>query len=272
MLTQVEVRMGTGESILLPLSYTTNGYVVKDIDGLDPGKISISTGKIAGVRGEQHQSSRREARNIVLKIKFEPDFANTTVKQLRDSLYRFLMPQSMVTLRFYMDDVAFVDIDGMVESFDAPMFTSDPGADISIMCFEPDFRGITKIDVAHQTSSFPNPAIINYDGTIATGIDLVLMVNRPISSFTLVNQHTNDQQRFEFEGTLLASDIVRLITVSGSRSIVRTRAGSTISILYGVSPASSWLQLKPGRNALSITMAGTPISFRTIATPLYGGL
>jgi hypothetical protein len=155
MLTRVEVRTRRGTLLNLPLDDVENGLVINEIQGLDPVKATLVSSSFANQDGEQFHSSKREKRNIKLKMGLEPDYVLTTVKALRNRLYDFLMPQSEVTLRFYDDDGSYADIVGTVESNDAPVFTKDPGADISIVCFNPDFFDPNPVTESGMSTSDP---------------------------------------------------------------------------------------------------------------------
>src|SRR5690606_20585056 len=123
MLTRVDVVTPRGEVLALPFQDISGGYVIHDIDGLDPVRATISSSSFAQLEGAQYQNAQREARNLIFKLGFEPDYATTDVRGLRSELYRFLMPKSEVLFRFYIDDVLFVEIAGRVEAFEAPLFT-----------------------------------------------------------------------------------------------------------------------------------------------------
>ena len=153
MLTKVEVRTATGATMAFPLRDQSNGFLVKDIEGLDPVKATITSTRFAQLDGTEYQNSRREAREIVLTLGIEPLFGSMTVRDLRSSLYAFLMPKSNVTLRFYIDDTAFADISARVEDFGAPMFSQSPEVKITFMCFNPDFEAPVPVVLNGNTTS-----------------------------------------------------------------------------------------------------------------------
>ncbi len=116
MITLVEARNPQGDVLAFQIANPTNGYEVRDIDGLDPVEATIVSSSFANQDGEQFQTSRRAKRNIVLKLGYDPDYVTTTVRQLRKALYNFFMPKSDVSFRFYSDDMPAVDIQGKIES------------------------------------------------------------------------------------------------------------------------------------------------------------
>src|SRR5574343_287797 len=185
MIEKVEVRTVSGSLLTLQLDDASNGYAVADIDGLDPVKATIVSSSFAEMDGSQYLSSRREERNITFRIGFEPNYASMSVRSLRNNLYKFFIPKSYVKLRFYMIDGLIIEISGRVESFEAPLFTQDPIANISVLCFDPDFIETTPIVVNGNTVSTTTEFNIDYEGTTDTGFVFVLSVNRALSALTI---------------------------------------------------------------------------------------
>lgn len=273
MLTKVEVYTAQGETLALPLHDPSGGYVVKEIEGLDPVKAEIVSSPFAQRDGTQYQASRRDNRNVVLKLGLEPDYVSTSVLELRRGLYRYLMPKTQVTLRFYIDGVHFVDISGRVESLGAPLFSREPEAVISLLCFDPDFSAVSSIVVPGATVADTTEMTIAYPGSVETGILFEMTLDRDLSEFTIYNQPVGGEyQALEFAGPLLANDTLTISTVSGAKRATLTRFGTPSSILYGVSPLSTWINLYPGDNQLRVAAEGAPISFTIEYLAKYGGL
>lgn len=273
MLNKVEVRTDQGNLMTLSLTNPTNGYIVKNIDGLDPVKATMVSSSFAGLEGEQYQSSRRDKRNIVFKLGLEPDYSVNAVRDLRNGLYSFFMPKINVYLRFYMEGLTPFDIVGKVESLDSPLFTKDPEATISILCFDSDFYNPTPVSVSGSTVSTSSTTGISYAGSIETGITLTMNINRSLSEFIVYNTPAdNIMQQLSFSSSLVNGDILKISTTPGSKSVRLTRGTSTTSVLYGVSPQSSWISLEPGVNQFRVYAAGAAIPYTIEYTNKYGGL
>ena len=60
MLTRVEVRNDHGNLLNLSLQEILGGFIVEEIQGLDPVAATIVSSSFAQLDGEQYQSSRRE--------------------------------------------------------------------------------------------------------------------------------------------------------------------------------------------------------------------
>lgn len=224
--------------------------------------------------GEQDQSSRREARNIKMQIELVPDPVTNTVRSLRKTIYKFFMPESEVLFRFYMEDDLEVDIVGRIETCESAMFTKEPAVDISAMCFKPDFYELTPEVIPGTTTDGEVPIDIDYTGSVETGIQLVLNVDRSLPSFTVYQVLPNDEiKTMDFDNVpLVAGDVLTISTVPGAKGATLVRAGTTTSVLYGISPQSSWFSLEPGMNTIRVYAEGADVPLTIEYTIRHGGL
>lgn len=273
MITKIEARTPQGSLLSLPLEDVFTGILIRDVDGLDPVKATISSSGYATMPGAQFQSSRRETRNILIKLGLEPDFSTDTVDSLRQRVYSFFSPEDEVGLRFYKDSGLTVDISGTVESCESPMFTNDPNASISIICFDPDFVAISAVELEGSTVSDETETEIEYDGTEPAGFTFTLTVDRALSEFTIYN-HLPDGSisTLDFEASLEEGDVLTISTVPGSKGVTLLRDGATSSMLYGKSAQSDWLQLVPGTNNIRVYASGDSMDYTLSYTTRYGGL
>jgi Phage tail protein len=250
-----------------------SGIIIQNIDGLDPVKATIVSSSFAGADGVQYQSSRRDSRNIVITLGLEPDYVVDTVSSLRKRLYGFFMPKSQISMRFYTDEGITVDIDGRVEDFSSPLFTNDPIATISIICSDSDFVDINPTVITGSTVSTNIDRHVAYEGTIETGFVFTLNVNRTLGEFTIYNR-TPDQvvRTLDFAASLINGDILTISTVGGSKNVMLNRAGVISSVLYGMSPQSSWVEIFPADNYMRFYATGAAIPYSLAYTARYGGL
>lgn len=273
MLTKIEVRNNQGALLILPLEDISDGLVLEDVEGLDPVKATIVSSKFAQQDGSQFHSTRREERNILIKLGLEPDYISNTVRDLRKRLYNFFMPESEVNLRFYMADGLEVDILGRVESCEAPLFTKEPEMDISIICFDPDFIELESVVIIGTTTSSSTETVITYDGTVKTGIQLVLNVDRSITEFTIYHRPPDGVLRtMDFAASLIDGDVLTISTVTGKKGATLNRGGTISSLLYGVSPQSNQIELDHGENNIRVYAEGAGIPFEITYLNRYGGL
>jgi len=273
MLTHFEVRTPQGNLLTLYLEDDTSEFVVERIDGLDPVKATLVSSSFAAMDGSQYQSSRRENRNILLRLALEPDYSTTSVRDLRKLLSSFFMPKEQVGLRFYTTDDPPVDIWGRVEDFNSPLFVSEPKVDISILCFDPDFVETTPIELSGNTVSDSTETLIEYKGTIETGFVFELNLDRSLSEFTIYHRLPDDTIRtMEINASLEIGDVLRISTVVGSKGVTLTRGGVESSLLYALSPQSSWLELFPGNNYFRVYATGDEIPYELTYSVRHGGL
>lgn len=274
MLTHVEVTSKQGRTLVLPLQNVVDGYVIQDIDGLDPVKATIVSSSFAQIDGDQFQASSRDNRNIVLKLGLEAAlYTQGSVRDLRNALYSYLMPKSFVKLRFIDNTGPAVEIYGYVETFDSKLFVKEPEATISILCMQPDFVDPRVIRIEGTTVSNTDEIEIDYLGTVDTGIDFTLNVNRAITAFALYHTPGDGTVRsMEFSLPLSAGDVLKISTTPGAKGATLTREGTTSSVLYAVSTYARWVALEPGINRFRATLVGDPMPYTIEYTDKYGGL
>ncbi len=273
MLTKVEARTAQGNVLSFNLYEPSSGTVLTEIEGLDPVKASIVSSKMAGVDGSQYRASVRDERNIVLKFELASDYVDNPVFAVRRRLYRFFMPKSYVTLWFYDSEDITATISGRVESCEAPMFSQEPALSASILCFNPDFVDTTFETVTGETVFNSIEDTINYEGTVPTGIEFTLYVDRDISAFTIYNRPPDGSLRqLDFATPLQAGDVLRINTNQGQKKVQLTRAGVVSSLLYAISPKSNWVTLDYGLNNYRVYAEGAGVPFEIKYARRYGGL
>lgn len=273
MLSKVEVTTAQGLTLSLPLEDYQDGYLVSEVEGLDPVKATIVSSSFANVDGEQYQSARREARNLVIHLDYIAGLGRS-ITELRRQLYWVFMPKSKVHLRFYNDDMVPVDIYGVVETFSSPQFEKEPTATISLMCHQPDFYDPVPVVVSGMTTpDIQNEYVLDYPGTIETGFKINFNVDREVSEFVISHRgNDNTSSTLEFLAPLVAGDVLSISTISRAKGATLTRNGSDSSILFGIPGYSNWINLLPGINYLRVFADGLPIPYTIEYTTKYGGL
>lgn len=273
MLTRVEVHTRQGNILDLPLDDASNGLIVKDIDGLDPVNATIVSSSFAGTDGEQYHGARREKRNIKIVVDLEPDYVTTSVADLRQRLYDYLMPKTEVMLRFYMSSGLSVDIWGNVESNKAPQFTKEPAAEISLLCLKPEFIDPNLVTIPGISTALGTETPIVYDGSIETGFLFTMAVNRTLTEFTIYHRPPDGSLRIvDFAAPLVAGDNLLISSITDAKGAILTHLGSDSSVLYGISPQSPWLQLEKGTNLIRVYAIGAGVPYTIQYTTKYGGL
>lgn len=273
MLTTVEVRTPAGELLTLPLEDVSDGLIINDIDGLGPVKATVVTSSFATMDGVQFQTVRREARNVVITLDLEPDYSLDTVEDLRDRLYSFFMSKSAVSLRFIRSGGLEVDVDGYVESCEPVLFTNEPKIVISIICPQPDLVDITPVELTGDTVDDTTETLVEYAGTVETGIVFVLTLDRDLSEFNIYHRGPdNTITSLDINATLLNGDVLTINTIAGSRSVSLNRGGTISSLLYAKSSSSKWTEFTRGDNYIRVYADGDPIPYEITYLKRYGGI
>lgn len=273
MLNQVDAISPQGGTLSLALDDISEGYSIQGIDGLDPVPANVVSSSFARLDGEQFQSARREKRNIILRLGLEPDYSTMTAQQLRNNLYKWFMPKRSVLTRYYTDELPPVEISGVIETFNCPLFVKEPVATISILNHLPDFIDPTVQNLAGVTNSTASNTDHWYEGSEDTGVVITININRSISSFEIVNEPEGGaRQSMPFEGAFVNGDVIEFSTVAGNIYVTLTRSGVRTSILYALSPFANWFRFAPGANAFRIAAGGAAIPYTIAYTNKYGGL
>ena len=274
MLTLLEITNSSSDTLQLPMTDSSAGYVVKEIDGLDPVNATLTSSSIAQVDGAQPQNARRDTRNITIKLGFDPDYVTNTVQSLRSDLYDYFMPKANIQLGFYIDDALYVITSGQVESFENAMFSDDPEVDISVICYDPDFYAPASETVSGNTTSDTNVNTITYEGSTDAGVIFTLSLNADITGFAIYNTRPdNTIQVMTFGGTTFASgSTITICTIPGSKSIIYNNLGDTSSLLTWMDPTSTWISLGKGDNDFRAAYSGSPIPYTVEYTAKFGAI
>lgn len=273
MLDKVEFTTASGTKLVIPMYDGDEGFFFDDIDGLDPVDAQIVSSSFANVDGEQYQSSRRGSRNLIFKMGVDVSQVNGSVGDLRRKLMGFLMPKSTVTLRFFDTAYPAVDIVGVVEKFDWPLFVQEPDVTLSIICHQSDFVDLMTVAVVDETTPTLINTLIEYPGSIETGIRFYMLADRALDGFTIYHRNAAGLlSSLEFAYSLIAGDLVEICTISGEKEVMLTRAGTRSSIMFAKAPYSSWINLFPGTNYISVVAEGAAIEYSLEYVNRYGGL
>lgn len=285
MLSEVEVITArVAETLRLPMQdpeseFSQLNYLVEQISGLEPVDADITTSSFALEDGFTVSGSRIDGRNIVITLGYNTDYATNTVQVLREKLYKYFMPKTEVTLRFYDTERAPREIQGIVETFQSPIFVSEPLAQVSILCPQPAFYAVDSfvdalVDTWHDTTPLGTTWEIDYQGSVESGIQLFLKAETIINGFRLeIRSETMPVQQLEFTGTLLVNTAADINTVPGQRAIQVIDSNNTAtSALSQVSLSSVWPMLYPGRNQIRVYSVGEVNQYQFLWREQYGGL
>ena len=281
MLTAIEVDSPRSqETLRLPLEESFElgerlNYFIRDMTGLDPVSAEISKTNLSGIDGVYIQHTRVGVRNIVFTLGMNPDYETTTIKSLRDNLYRYFMPQSPVTLRFLDNEYSSVSIEGVVEELTFPLFTSKPVASISILCPNPYFTSLDDIVHDFNTTAQSNQEEILYNGSSSGGFQLAMNPKMTLGTtqYLLSVQGTiGPAQEFRFGTEINNGEMLWLDTRPGHRRLYLQSGSVTRNLLHTINLGSKWPLLQPGLNYLRFYAVMTSKPYRISYKEMFGGL
>lgn len=282
LLKALRVTNDKGSVLNLPLESVSGGFFVKEITGLGPVKATLVSSAFATLDGEQYHSSRREARNIVVKLGLDPDYGLYSVYDLRAELYGFFMPKTRAKLTFNMFDKFSesiftqyfeVDISGRIESFDVDLFTKEPSVDLSIMCFDPTFVDPEPVIFEGTSVSDLTETTLTYKGSEETGVLFTFEAQGAVPELTVYHRPPDQTLKsLYFTEPMIAGDVLTIQSTKGAKSVVLTRGGVESSMLYQLSTQSNWLELMPGENVFRVYNEGVESPFTIEYTDKYGGI
>ena len=269
MLTSILAKNRSEDILSLPLETPENGIIVAGIDGLGPVKASIASSSFAGFDGSIPQAARRDVRNILIKFDLDPF---RSVEDTRKLLYKFFLPKSYVTLVFTTDQGLNASITGMIESCDPVIFSKEPQMTVSIICFEPDFKGTNSTRV--QLVADGNYHDVEFNSEIETGFSTLIHITEPMQELQFdVISPFGRRQRLNYSGSHVAGDLLEISTKFGAKGAYLTRNSNTTSVLYGVTITSEYPVLYPGTNKIMMETFPntTPFALEFEYRALYGG-
>lgn len=252
----------------------TSGFIVKSIDGLMPGEVSINTTALATTDGGLYNSSRKDIRNIVLEfgLLFTP-----TVEDTRHKLYKYFNIKEKVTLEFQTDR-RYSEIVGYVENVDGDIFSDDETPQVSIICPDPwfyskanevvSFSGIMPVfEFPFSNESLTDNLLefgeirldtrisIVYNGDISTGVKIVIHYLDNPGDIDIFNVDTREHMKIYSErvkNTLgyipQAGDDIIISTTNGDKYAQLYHNGFYHNIINSIDKESDWFELTKGDN------------------------
>ena len=240
-----------------------NAYDVLKVEGLNPPSASLNYSEISNYDGSIYNSGRLENRNIVLTIKI-----HNPAEENRINLYKYFQMKKQVRI-YYENNTRAVYIDGRIETFECDYFSINETVQISIICNDPYWKEEhkTEIEFSRVISLFEFPMDIPPEGIefsrietllstfinnseIETGVTIEFRANtNHILNPKFINRTT--QEFFKVIFDMNKSDVIRINTRRGNKSVTLIRNGIETNIINNMVRGSSWIQLAPSTNELS---------------------
>lgn len=283
-----------------------SGFLIKSVTGLGPVKATVNTTEVVTNDGSMFNSARLSQRNIVFKLAFISTFYGETIEDIRQKSYKYFPVKKNVEIVVETEN-RYVKINGYVESNEPDIFSSQEGAQISIICPDPyfysagedgnnvtDFYSIDPMfEFPFSNESLAEPllvfgeiqikteGVITYHGDAEIGVNIYIHAIGPATNINIYNTETREVmtinttkiEKLTGKG-LVASDDIVINTAKGEKSITLVREGKFYNILNCLDKNTDWFALSKGDNIFAFTAETgvTNLQFRIENQVIYEGV
>nr|DAT01557.1 MAG TPA: tail protein [Caudoviricetes sp.] len=296
-----------GDTIKLTLREPAlSGFLIKSVTGLGPVKANINTTEVATNDGSKFNSARLTQRNIVFQMVFVDTLKGESIEDIRQKSYKYFPTKKNVDIIIETDN-RYVKTTGYVESNEPNIFSSQEGAQISIICPDPyfytagdngdivtEFYSIAPMfEFPFSNESLTDPMIvfseiqsraagvITYYGDTEIGIVIRIHALGEATNIAIYNTDTREVMRIDTDKIkkitgkgLVVSDDIIINTAKGNKSITLLREGVSYNILNCLGKNPDWFTLTKGDNVFAFTAETgiTNLQFRVENKIIYEGV
>lgn len=283
-----------------------SGFLIKSVTGLGPVKANINTTEVATNDGSKFNSARLTQRNIVFQMVFVDTLKGESIEDIRQKSYKYFPTKKNVDIIIETDN-RYVKTTGYVESNEPNIFSSQEGAQISIICPDPyfytagdngdivtEFYSIAPMfEFPFSNESLTDPMIvfseiqsraagvITYYGDTEIGIVIRIHALGEATNIAIYNTDTREVMRIDTDKIkkitgkgLVVSDDIIINTAKGNKSITLLREGVSYNILNCLGKNPDWFTLTKGDNVFAFTAETgiTNLQFRVENKIIYEGV
>lgn len=296
-----------GDTIKLTLREPAlSGFLIKSVTGLGPVKANINTTEVATNDGSKFNSARLTQRNIVFQMVFVDTLKGESVEDIRQKSYKYFPTKKNVDIIIETDN-RYVKTTGYVESNEPNIFSSQEGAQISIICPDPYFYTagdngdiVTEFYSIAPMFEFPfsnesltdqmivfseiqsrAAGVITYYGDTEIGMVIRIHALGEATNIAIYNTDTREVMRIDTDKIkkitgkgLVVSDDIIINTAKGNKSITLLREGVSYNILNCLGKNPDWFTLTKGDNVFAFTAETgiTNLQFRVENKIIYEGV
>lgn len=271
MITSVRIRDALRESTIKLPVYSPSPdqpFFITDVQGLGPVKADLMSSDYANVDGGIIHSTRVPMRNIILKVRYSPFYAqNQSSELIRQDLYNILPPKAKILLVVNDNELERVHINGVVESHEPTIFTKTPEVQISIVCPAPYFRLPTPKKL-YGTLGY------NLDVSGITSVETGFIFNFRAERYTEAIRIANGLQQDIYYGKPLdVGDRLKISTIPGNKYLNRNDGSGYYSDLDGLEFGDMGMYISPTMSTIKVTgRAHDPQNYDIEITPQVVGL
>ena len=299
-----------GESIKMDLFHPeSSGFIIIKIDGIGPGKATVTKNDSKVYDGGTITSARLPSRNIKMEIQF---LWVNSIEDVRHKTYKYFPLKKPITLIFETD-TRTVEIEGVVESNEPDIFSSEESTNISIICPDPYFyasgeNAISRTEFSGINPMFEIPSDIGYSNESLTEalteisalyvqsergimnygeVDIGVVISiKPlaivkgiltISNVTLGQNMSFDLNKIKTitKNDFHLGDELVINTLRGKKSVTLVREGKNYNALSCIDTRTDWIYLTSGENTFTYYLDGEGIEdlqFSVTNSILYEGV
>lgn len=299
-----------GESIKMDLFHPeSSGFIIIKIDGIGPGKATVTKNDSKVYDGGTITSARLPSRNIKMEIQF---LWVNSIEDVRHKSYKYFPLKKPITLIFETD-TRTVEIEGVVESNEPDIFSSEESTNISIICPDPyfyasgenarsktEFSGINAMFEIPSDTGYSNESLTEALTEISTlyvqsergimnygEVDIGVVISiKPlaivkgiltISNVTLGQNMSFDLNKIKTitEQDFHLGDELVINTLRGKKSVTLVREGKNYNALSCIDTRTDWIYLTSGENTFTYYLDGEGIEdlqFSVTNSILYEGV
>lgn len=299
-----------GESIKMDLFHPeSSGFIIIKIDGIGPGKATVTKNDSKVYDGGTITSARLPSRNIKMEIQF---LWVNSIEDVRHKSYKYFPLKKPITLIFETD-TRTVEIEGVVESNEPDIFSSEESTNISIICPDPyfyasgenarsktEFSGINAMFEIPSDTGYSNESLTEALTEISTlyvqsergimnygEVDIGVVISiKPlaivkgiltISNITLGQNMSFDLNKIKTitENDFHLGDELVINTLRGKKSVTLVREGKNYNALSCIDTRTDWIYLTSGENTFTYYLNGEGIEdlqFSVTNSILYEGV
>lgn len=299
-----------GESIKMDLFHPeSSGFIIIKIDGIGPGKATVTKNDSKVYDGGTITSARLPSRNIKMEIQF---LWVNSIEDVRHKSYKYFPLKKPIKLIFETD-TRTVEIEGVVESNEPDIFSSEESTNISIICPDPYFyasgeNARSKTEFSGINAMFEIPSNVGYSNESLTEalteistlyiqsergimnygeVDIGVVISiKPlaivkgiltISNVTLGQNMSFDLNKIKTitEQDFHLGDELVINTLRGKKSVTLVREGKNYNALSCIDTRTDWIYLTSGENTFTYYLDGEGIEdlqFSVTNSILYEGV
>lgn len=260
-------------------------YVIESIEGIDPPEAVINVVKNANADGSVFNSAYVNERQIIITLAI-----NGPAEDNRINLYKYFKNKYPTRL-YYKNGARDIYIDGYCKNIQISFFNLKQIAQIIIICPDPFFKNsdneLINFSSIDPLFEFPfeieepiafseilaevQKNIIN-KGDVDAGMKLVINITGSVTNPIIYNSETN--QYFKLNASFISGDEIVIDTKFMKKSVTLTRNGAITSLVNVIQSGSTWMQLLPGDNLLTMSAdSGSEyLSAYILVADLYEGV